>query len=251
MTVELISGARASEVRKLEAIAERACAALERHPPAALWKAVKELELWIGGGWTDDGWAVEFRQPADIFADSDGFQSSLAGRTREARIVAFPVLAAVSIDEAVPLYMEAAVLDLEGAEAASHVASLVNGFHLHAQALLGYLDRQGLDDRHALELVAALGHRPELELARHELLGRMARGVLALAGGATTKAHAKKPAAKKPAAKKRTKAKAKAKKPAAKKKTTAKTKVKAQAKKPAVKNKTKAKAKKPAAKKKR
>ena len=110
-----MQGARASEVRKLEAIAERACAALERHPPAALWKAVKGLELWIGAGWTDDGWAVEFRQPADVFADSDGFQSSLAGRTREARIVAFPVLAEVSIDEAVPLYMEAAVLDLQGA----------------------------------------------------------------------------------------------------------------------------------------
>lgn len=133
------NGVPAADALVLDEIVEEACRSLASVDPERLFETVKGLQVAVGTGWSDSGNTLEYRTPAEVFADAEALRAELRARTRAARVVAFPALATLDPAAAAPLFARTIPLALERSHQVSFEANVFRGLWLRWQELSAFL----------------------------------------------------------------------------------------------------------------
>jgi len=101
-----------ADAEALYAIVERACVAIAARDPAEVWAALKKLDVPVDTAFEANSGAERWVLPKEAFPKRTDFERELRQRSARARVAAFPLLADLDPSAAVPLFVEAARLDL-------------------------------------------------------------------------------------------------------------------------------------------
>jgi hypothetical protein len=127
------------EARALDDIARDACDLIASESDDRLFTALGALEASVGTDWSSLETSMTYKLPRDLFPDAASFRRALDDRTHEARLTAFPLLAALDPERAAPLFAKSLWLKHEGAHAVSYQANLVRNLWTRWEDLIGRL----------------------------------------------------------------------------------------------------------------
>jgi hypothetical protein len=133
------NGMQLGEARALDDIARDACDLITRESDDRLFTALTALEASVGTDWSSFETSMTYKLPRDLFPDAASFRKALDERTHEARLTAFPLLAALDPERAAPLFAKSLWLKHEGAHAVSYQANLVRNLWTRWEDLIGRL----------------------------------------------------------------------------------------------------------------
>jgi hypothetical protein len=130
-----INGMPADDAKAAHGIVERACILVLKRDPNEVFDTVVALQLSVGTSWSEIGTTMTYVWPRELFTDAADLRAKLEQRTREARLVAFPALAALDLDAAAPLFARSLPLDFASSHQVSFEGNLYRGLWLRYQAI--------------------------------------------------------------------------------------------------------------------
>lgn len=113
---------------RLEALVDRAIAALTEAPAAKVWQSAKRLDSFVFPAPPRRGAPETFTTIAALYRDAAGLSAALAGGAPPARVVAFPLLARVHLPTAIPLFEAFVAGDWAGLEQDEEAAPILRAF---------------------------------------------------------------------------------------------------------------------------